>query len=199
MGWDTSMCSHSLLTKCSQIVAVAMLFLVSGCATRITEVPAPVTRTKVPLGEFERVVLVKSKIADKYAGRGANIKAANKIDEHLEIGLRGIFDQLEVKGFDETEADNYSTSSANKVLLIKPYIKQIKFIGGAARFWVGAMAGSSVVIMDVAYQDAASGEKLSEPGFQRVANAFSGAFGIADNRMLNDVAQDVINYTSANR
>jgi hypothetical protein len=176
-----------------------MLFLVSGCATRITETPAPVTRASVPLGGFERVVLVKSKIADKYAGQGANIKAANKIDEHLEIGLRSIFDQLEVKGFDETKADDYSTSSANEVLLIKPYIKQIKFIGGAARFWAGAMAGSSVVVMDVAYQDAASGEKLSEPGFQRVSNAFSGAFGIADNRMLNDVAQDVINYTSANR
>jgi hypothetical protein len=193
------MLSQTLLRRCWQIVAVTMLFLVSGCATQITETPAPVTRTRVPLGGFERVVLFKSKIADKYAGQGPNIKAANKIDEHLENGLRSIFDQLEVKGFDETEADDYSTSSANEVLLIKPYIKQIKFIGGAARFWVGAMAGSSVVIMDVAYQDAASGEKLSEPGFQRVAKAFSGAFGIADNRMLNAVAQDVINYTSANR
>jgi hypothetical protein len=199
------MSQNYLFTKSKHVfifMGVIACLVVSGCATEITEKPSVITRATTPLGQFEQVILVKSKIADKYASSGANIKAANKIDEHLENGLRALFNKLEVKNESELDAANLTAALAksdSKVLLIKPFIKQIKFIGGAARFWAGAMAGSSVVVMDVAYIDAASSKQLSAPGFQRVASAWSGPFGIADNRMLADVAQDVVNYTAMNK
>ena len=60
------------------------------------------------------------------------------------------------------------------------------------------MAGSSVVIMDVEYIDLNSGEQVGIAGFQRTASAYSGPFGIADNRMLSDVGEDVVLFTRSN-
>ena len=91
-----------------------------------------------------------------------------------------------------------SAGDNDKVLVIAPKIKQIKFIGGAARFWAGAMAGSFVVVMDVHFIDASTGELIVSPGFQRTAGAYSDAFGTASNRMLSDVAQDVAIYVQGN-
>ncbi|GLS25746.1 hypothetical protein [Marinibactrum halimedae] len=179
------------------IMAVSVLFLAS-CATQIVETPSRVTPATVKLSTFKKVVLVDAELAPNYAGQGANEKAAKKINEHLQMKLSGIFSDLEVVSVEESKAKSYTQYSNNEVLVIKPYIKQIKFIGGAARFWAGAMAGSSVVIMDTAFLDGASKNQLSNPGFERSAGAYTDAFGIASNRMLEDVAYDVVNYVNSN-
>lgn len=181
-------------------IPALLLFLTMtmvGCATQIVEKPSAVTRATTPLGEFDRVVLVEAEIAPTYAEHGANIKAVNKIDEILEEQLPGVLGNLEVRTLAEYKTMKSSLDA--DVLVIRPYVKQVKFIGGAARFWAGAMAGSSVVVMDVFFESGAGGEPLSTPGFQRTAGAYSDVVGVASNRMLNDVAQDVINYVSANK
>src|SRR5690606_35710420 len=88
-----------------------------------------------------------------------------------------------------------------RTLQIEPYIKEIKFIGGAARFWAGAMAGSSAVLMGVTYRDSKTGEVIAAPEFLRVGNAYAGAWsmGASDNQMLETVAMDVVHYSTANR
>ncbi len=180
----------------SLVVLLAAVFA-TGCATQIVETPSKVTKSPVPFSEYDRVVLVRSKINGKYADHSANIKAVNKIDEHLASKLSALFNKIEVVDTSQLSARDMNSAS-EKVLVIKPLIKQIKFIGGAARFWVGAMAGSSAVIMDVEYWDAGAEKVLSNPGFQQTASAFSGPFGVADNKMLEEVANDVVTYTSFN-
>lgn len=178
---------------------ILSLFLVSACATQVTEKPSKVTRSTVSLSEFKKVILVKSEIAKPYAGQSANIKAVNKIDEVLALRLADVFDKVEVKTAQEVAEMDFSATQERDVLLIKPLVKQIKFIGGAARFMVGAMAGSSVVIMDTSFEDAKSGAQLSNPGFMRKAAAYNDAFGVGSNAMLADVAQDVATYADTNK
>lgn len=185
------------MTLLSSLRASLVLFslMLFGCATQVTEAPSPVTPPKVRFGEFKKVVLVRSAIAPAYAEHEANIKAVNKIDELFAGRINAILDNVDLKTADQLKAMNLSDPN---VLVIKPYVKQVKFIGGAARFWAGAMAGSSVVIMDVAFERG-DGQKLSNPGYMRKAGAYSDGFGIASNRMLNDVVEDVANYVMANK
>lgn len=184
------------LVKFIPFVALAAL---ASCATQVTETPTQIKRSSVPFGQFGKAILLKTEMAVEYEGQGANEKAVKKIDEILAERTRALFDSIEVITLDEYKAMDLTQLSAKDVLVIKPYIKQIKFIGGAARFWAGAMAGSSVVVMDTHFIDAASGEVVGEAGFYRRAGAYTDAFGTASNRMLEDVAQDVVNYIATNR
>jgi hypothetical protein len=94
------------------------------------------------------------------------------------------------------QGDDFSRTT-KRTLQITPHIKEIKFISGGARFWVGAMAGSSAVLMQATLRDSSNGEIIADPEFYRSA---MGAFiGIADNKMLGEIAQDVVNYCSYNR
>lgn len=177
--------------------------LLSGCATHVEVQPVQSSKARVPFGSYSQVVLVKSAIAPKYAEHAANIKAVNKIDELLAERLNHVFENLETISDVDVDVAKYKngSSQSRQILLIKPLVKQVKFIGGAARFWVGAMAGSSLVVMDVVYEDAATGEVIAQAGFMRKGEAYSGAWsmGAADNRMLDDVAQDIVNYTVSSR
>ena len=63
------------------------------------------------------------------------------------------------------------------------------------------MAGSSAVLMQVRCRDSATGEVIADPEFYRVGNACSGGWsiGASDNKMLEDVAVDVVNYARFNQ
>ena len=114
------------------LLLIALVSISTACATNLpkpTITPQPVT---VRLGTFDKVTLLPITIAPEYAGSGANQKAARKINEVLEQNAKLLFKNLRV-------AQTVPSSG----LVITPEIVAIKFIGGAARFWVGAMAGSS--------------------------------------------------------
>lgn len=182
------------ITRALALLGCMALF--AGCATQVTEQPNPVAPATKRLGSFDRTVLIRAEISPPYDGQGANIKAVNKIDEILERDLAPAVNAMEVVSQDEVDALNVDNSNT---LLIQPIVKQVKFISGGVRFFAGAFAGSSVVVMDVQFTDAATGDIVAEPGFFRKAGAYGDGFGIGDNRMLSDVATDVVNYVMANR
>lgn len=182
-----------LMTKLL-LPVVLLTFLVSGCATRLSKPAGPAQPTKVKLGQFAKVEMKAVTISEKFAGAGANQKAAAKIDQVLFDNMKNVFANLE-----RVEEGQDFSNSGTRTLQITPVVKEIKFIGGAARFMVGAMAGSSAVLMEVTLRDSTSGEIIGQPEFYQKASAFSGAYGIADNRMLEVIAQDIVNYCSRNR
>ncbi|MBI4682722.1 MAG: hypothetical protein HY757_06440 [Nitrospirae bacterium] len=169
---------------------LAMIFT-QGCATKMSKPSSAPQPAKVKFSEFNAVEMKHIEISPEYASSDANQKAAKKINEHLDNKMRMVFSGL----------NNGKEQSAGRTLLIEPYIKEIKFISGGARFWVGAMAGSSAVLMKVTFTDKATGEVIAEPEFYRDANAMGGAYsmGSTDNLMLELVAQDVANYSISNR
>jgi hypothetical protein len=99
------------------------------------------------------------------------------------------------------EQDNDFSETKERTLQITPYIKEIKFVGGGARFWVSAMAGSSAVLMPATLRDSSNGEIIADPEFYRSSGAFAGAgtIGATDNRMLEDIAQDIVKYCGFNK
>ena len=78
--------------------------------------------------------------------------------------------------------------------------KEIKFIGGFARFMVGGMAGSSAVLMKVTFLNSETGKVVAEPEFYRAANGMGGGYsmGATDNLMLDQIAQDIALYAKMN-
>jgi len=124
-----------------------------------------------------------------YAGQGPNEAAAAKIEEHMQNGLAPLF-----SGWGAAAP----ATAGKRTLLVQPHVQEIKFIGGGARFFVGAMAGSSYVTLRVRYVDAASGKTVAEPQFSIRSPGRAGFMGIADNEMLRDIAAMVRDYTANN-
>lgn len=168
-----------------------VLGLAPGCATNIRRASGPPQSPTVKFSSFDTVTLKHIEIAPAFASAPANQKAGKKIDELLFMEMQKVFADLR----DNAEAP------AQRGLLIEPLIEEIKFIGGAARFWVGSMAGSSAVLMKVTYRDVATGEVIADPEFYQSASAFQGSFsvGVADNRMLSAIASEIASYTGLNR
>jgi len=165
----------------------------TGCATHIAQPTSAPMAAKVKLGTFTKVELSKCVISDKL--RGSNESAIKKIDENLLKDISGALQNVS----QVAEPKNFTAGSGT--LQIIPEIKDIKFIGGAARFMVGAMAGSSAVLISLTCKDAATGDVVAQGEFYKSGNAYSGSWsiGVSDNMMLDDVAREIGNYLSANR
>ncbi len=170
--------------------------LLAGCATNLTRPAGPPQPTKVRFGEYQQVEMARVSLSERFADSGANQKALRKIDELLTRDMQMLFPKMKIVA---TAAE--FTRGAPQTLLIEPHIKEIKFIGGMARFWAGAMAGSSAVLMQVIYRDSASGEVIADPEFYEQAGAYSGdwTIGGTDNQMLEEIVKEVTNYSQLNR
>ena len=180
----------------SCILFAAWFFILAGCATHLSKPSKSPEPSAVRLGTFDRAEMKAVGISDSFAGNSANQRALKKINEHLFSDMRIVFPNL--KRIETGE--NFSTGS-DHTLQITPYVKEIKFIGGGARFWVGAMAGSSAVLMQATFTDSSTGKIIADPEFYRSAGAYAGGWtvGATDNHMLADIARDVIDYTTLNK
>ncbi len=176
------------------LLLIGFSLLLGGCATTITKPAAIPQPSKERFGTFDVVEFEPVSLAPKFETAEANQKAARKINEELISSLQNVFPGMKV-------GDQAGKTETGKTLVIRPVIKEIKFIGGAARFWVGAMAGSSAALMQVSFIDKGSGDVLADPEFYRSANAMGGGWsmGGTDNMMLTMIVQDITNYVVSNR
>ena len=177
-------------------VFFALSFLAIGCATHISKPLHENVRPQVNFGEFKQVEMKEAVLSEKFATSGPNQKALSRINEILFEEMRNAFPQLK-----RIPSGSEFTKSSERTLQITPFIPEIKFIGGAARFWVGALAGSSAVLANVTYHDSSNGKEINKASFYRQSSAMGGAWTIggADNLMLDSIARDIVNYTARNR
>jgi hypothetical protein len=63
-------------------------------------------------------------------------------------------------------------------LKIEPYVVKLKFVDGGTRFFAGAFAGSSAVVMQLKLIDEATNEVVAQPEFFQRAAAMGGAWSI---------------------
>jgi len=185
----------SAVTKNLFFLTIA-LFLMNGCATNLSKPTAAPQPAKAKLGGFSAVEMKTVGISEQFGTSEANQKARRKIDEVLFREMATVF-----SGLKRVEEGSDFTKSNVRTLQITPHIKEIKFISGGARFMVGAMAGSSAVLMQVTMRDSETGEVIADPEFYRDANAYSGGWsiGATDNKMLEDIARDIVQYSSMNK
>lgn len=121
----------------------------------------------------------------------ASRKAEAKIAQHLREQVAPI-----VAAWNVAAAKSGSANS----LLVEPQIVELKFVGGSKRFWVGALAGSSYVILKVKMTEQPSGRVIGEPVFYQRAQAMGGAYtmGGSDNDMLQRIVGLVTSYLTSN-
>jgi hypothetical protein len=85
---------------------------------------------------------------------------------------------------------------AAKILIVQPRMTQLRVVGGATRFFAGALAGDSSIAMDLELRDAATGTVVAKPTIARNASAFAGAYsvGATDQNLLGYIADIATQY-----
>ncbi len=172
--------------------AILLLAATAGHASERIEAssltnPAP----REPFSAFERFELTKFVLLKPYAGQAAN--------EHAMVDAQADLDRRLNEWVSAKNAEP-ARSEVPRVLLIEPRIEKVKFIGGSARFWAGAFAGSSRVLIKVKFTDKATGTVIAEPEFYQHASGMAGAwtFGAADKAMLERVTTLIADYVKTN-
>ena len=145
----------------------------------------------VQLDTFDRFEIAPIAMVAPYAGQPANEQAKERLQANLDERVPPVLTEWNAK-----EAKN----TPPRTLKIEPTIRHVKFVSGKARFWAGAFAGGTAVLMTVKLSDAATGEVIAEPEFYQHANAFGAAYsmGGTDKAMLIRVTDMVANYLKSN-
>src|SRR5262245_21803054 len=149
--------------------------------------PPPSTALKA----FDRFEVSPIEMGAPYAGQPANEDAKTRLQGYVDERVPAI-----ISAWNAAEP-KYSPP---RTLKIQPLIRHVKFVSGKARFWGGAFAGGTALLMTVKLTDAATGEVIAEPEFYQHANAMGAAysFGGTDKAMLGRTAELMANYLRAN-
>ncbi len=169
---------------------LASAFL-SGCVTHIT---TDITHNPPPVEKFSafnRFELAKIALVPPYAGQEANERALVKIQENVSLKADPLLQDWNAAG---------AAAPLVRTLVITPVVTEIKFISGGSRFWAGAFAGSSAVILTAKITEKETGQVIATPMFYARAAAMGGAwtFGTTDNLMLVRIADRLTDYIAAN-
>jgi hypothetical protein len=167
---------------------VAAAVLAGGCARTQREVVVVQVTAEAPtvkFGQFARAEVAPLRLSPKLDPQFAQHKAVVKLTQIVADRLPAAF----------------PPAAGDRVLAVEPTIEEIRFIGGAARFWVGAAPGSSHVRLRIEFKDKATGQAVASPEFYRQSDAAGGAWtvGASDNVMLDHVVGDAIRYVERNR
>ena len=152
--------------------------------------------SRVKFGEFKRVEIKPTTLAEKHANHKGNQESAAKIDSMLQQQLRMVFTEVVAL----PKGEEFSKPSA-RTLQITPHIKDIRLITTGTRIWLGVMAGGSDLLMQVTYRDSATGEVIADPELAAGNNAWAGGWsmGATDNLIRDNVVREIMGYTVANK
>jgi hypothetical protein len=173
----------SIVARLSAVLSA--LLLVTGCVTHIaassTQNPPPAE----PLAHFDHFELLP---VDGSAEAKKEAAAYAHIDGNLQNEMKAVIGPWEKSG------------TAGRKLQIAPYVQDLKFVGGGTRFFAGAFAGSSAVVVKLRLIDADSEMVIGEPQFFQRAAAMGGAWsiGATDNDMLKRIATIAAGYMRDN-
>lgn len=143
------------------------------------------------LQAFDHFELAPFAMGEPYAGQDANEEAKTRLQTNLDERLPPVLAEWNAKAAKNTPP---------RTLKIEPTIRHVKFISGKARFWAGAFAGGTAVLVTVKLSDAATGEVIAEPEFYQHANAMGAAwsYGATDKAMLIRTTDMITDYVKAN-
>ena len=167
------------------LVYAAFALVLAGCVTNIapsTQNNPPPTESLAHFSHFQLLPMEASPAAKEEA------EALAKIDGNLQQHIKPLIASWEKQ------------DAGGRNLQIQPYVQDLKFVGGGARFFAGALAGSSAVVMKVKLIDAETKAVIAEPEFYQRAAAMGGAWsvGATDNDMLNRIATVFREYLERN-
>lgn len=171
--------------KLHLIVPVVLALSCSACVTHIRPDVAGNPPPTERFSNFQHYVLEPITVSDEAAHETA---AVDKISIYMQQRVA------------PTLAGWENRNQNGRVLDVAPRIIQLKFVGGGARFFAGALAGSSAVLVRVKFTDAQTGRVIAEPEFYQRAAAMGGAwsFGGTDHGMLARITTVIQQYLNRN-
>jgi len=171
------------------LTLLAVLVLLAGCATTGIKPSAAINPPPAkPFNQYADYVVYPAILAAEYADHDANKAAAKKIQENLDLRLSPLIAVWK----------KASKPAVIGMLEIRPTIKQVKFINNAARFWTGAMAGSSAVVLTLEIKEKDTGLVIANPEFYNHAMGNGFSLGYNDNMMLVHITEQVETYLKYN-
>lgn len=158
------------------------------CCACVTHIRPDVTGNPPPaeaFSQFQRFQLEPVQVSDEAAHEAA---AVEKISQYLALRPGA------------TLASWNTTGAGGRLLKVEPRIVKLKFVSGGARFFAGALAGSSAVLVRVKFVDAQTGQVIADPEFYQRAAASGGAWSVGgtDNGMLARIATVIDQYLQRN-
>ncbi|MDY0885213.1 hypothetical protein ACFPL7_02440 [Dongia soli] len=164
LGDQMKMSSHRLRNVlCAfqgiRFLPVLMAMIATGCTTHIApsvQNNPPPTEKLSSFSHFELLPVEASTEAKK------EDRALARISENMQQTVKP-----QLVGWEKQE-------TGGRTLKIQPYVQDLKFVDGGTRFFAGALAGSSAVVMKVKLIDAETGAVVAEPEFYQRAAAMGG-------------------------
>lgn len=160
-----------------KLISVFLMMLVGAVVFAEPRNPPPANA----LAGYDKYELLPITMGPPYAGDQGKEKAKATIQGHLSAEIDPIIAQW------NSEA---AGSERGQSVVIEPRIEKLKVVSGGARFWAGALAGDSYVVLRLRIAEQPSGALLAEPEFYQRAAAMSGAwtFGGQDKDMMHRIA-----------
>ena len=167
------------------------ILLLGGCATRITATKTSNPPPREAFSGFTKITVGDVRYAKECARSNDNDRALAKIGENLDARLKEPRARWHAAG---------AGRAPQRTLVVDPLVTEMKFVDGTARFWAGAMAGSSAVVLRVRIYVYETDEQIAAPEFFARASAMGGGWtiGATDNVMLSRIADRLADYLEAN-
>jgi hypothetical protein len=168
-------------------IALMLLLAINTAAFAEPKNPPPANA----LRGYDKYELVPLAMGPPYAGDEGKEKAKAKIQEHMTAETDPIIAKWN---------QDAAGSTRGQSLVVEPRVEKLKVVSGGARFWAGAFAGDSYVVIKVRIVERPSGTLLAEPEFYQRAAAMSGAwtFGGQDKDMLHRIVLLMNHYLETN-
>lgn len=186
-----------MLKRMLMAAFVAATLSVAGPVVAKTKVEAPKfsedAKNPAPAGAlsaFQRFEMSPVKMGPPFDEYDANKAAVQNLEANLAERAKPLLAEWNAK----------PAGDAPRTLKIEPEIGYIRFITGGKRFFGGAFAGDSGILLKLKLSDAATGELIGEPQFYQRAGAFSATytFGAMDKHMIIRISGMVANYLKLN-
>lgn len=143
------------------------------------------------LGVYKTYELKPLVVSDELKSSETGQKATAKIQEHIDAKMKPV-----IAGWSKmVEGD-----ANGHTLVIEPAVSDLRFINGSKRFWAGAFAGKSYVVLKMKLIEQPGDRVIGEPEFYQHSGAMAGAWtmGANDNGMLLRVVDLADEYLSSN-
>jgi hypothetical protein len=176
--------NRSLSVVCRTMLLAGALAVSANAFAEVAKNPPPTNKLQGYAGYELKAVTLNPELA----GKKNMDKVVAKVEENLKQSAG-------------TVVSGWAVDAASpQKLVIEPHIENLHKPSGANRFFAGAMAGNSRILLKVKITEQPSGKVVAEPEFYRHANAVAGAWtmGAHDNAMLEKVAALLASYLSAN-
>jgi hypothetical protein len=138
------------------MVAVTLLFGAAGCHNDVKDDPyAGMSKASM---KYKNINVANFTVSPK----GVAEDDPKNVREHMLSAQSACATELMNSNLFENVALNSSANSADSTLIIRGELTELRMVGGAARAWLGAMAGKSVMAFNIKLIDGKSGALISE-------------------------------------